>query len=570
MKLKNALLCLFVLLSFWQCNSPQKEILQATTPVLGVTSQKAMVVSAREEASKIGSEIMQQGGNAFDAMVATEMALAVCYPNAGNLGGGGFMVYRTHKGEIGALDYREKAPLRAFKDMYLDQNNKYLQHKSKTGGLAVGVPGTIAGIFKAHQKFGSLPMQSILRPVILLAKNGFKITEKQAKQFNDHRAVFKQVNQENSIFTKNFKVGDVFKNEALANTLQQISDNGRKAFYQGDIAKTLVAFLQKNKSIISLKDLENYQAIWREPIVFNYKDLRIISMSPPSSGGICMAQILKTTANYPIAVYGHNTTKTIQVLVEAQRRAYADRSHYLGDPDFINIPVDSLLSDAYLKNRMDSFSFDGATPSHQIKHGNIQAPESKETTHYSIVDSYGNAIAVTTTLNASFGSKLYSKKLGFFLNNEMDDFSAKPGTPNLFGLIGADANAIAPQKRMLSSMTPTLVEKDNKLWMSLGTPGGSTIITSVLQTILNVYEFNMSMQQAVDAPRFHHQWLPDVVKVEATSFDAKTIKDLENKGYVIDYKNPSSIGTVDAILVHPDGSFEAGADKRGDDTAVGF
>ena len=570
MKLKNALLCLFVLLSFWQCNSPQKEILQATTPVLGVTSQKAMVVSAREEASKIGSEIMQQGGNAFDAMVATEMALAVCYPNAGNLGGGGFMVYRTHKGEIGALDYREKAPLRAFKDMYLDQNNKYLQHKSKTGGLAVGVPGTIAGIFKAHQKFGSLPMKSILRPVILLAKNGFKITEKQAKQFNDHRAVFKQVNQENSIFTKKFKVGDVFKNEALANTLQQISDNGRKAFYQGDIAKTLVAFLQKNKSIISLKDLENYQAIWREPIVFNYKDLRIISMSPPSSGGICMAQILKTTANYPIAVYGHNTTKTIQVLVEAQRRAYADRSHYLGDPDFINIPVDSLLSDAYLKNRMDSFSFDGATPSHQIKHGNILAPESKETTHYSIVDSYGNAIAATTTLNASFGSKLYSKKLGFFLNNEMDDFSAKPGTPNLFGLIGADANAIAPQKRMLSSMTPTLVEKDNKLWMSLGTPGGSTIITSVLQTILNVYEFNMSMQQAVDAPRFHHQWLPDVVKVEATSFDAKTIKDLENKGYVIDYKNPSSIGTVDAILVLPDGSFEAGADKRGDDTAVGF
>ena len=570
MKLKNALLCLFVLLSFWQCNSPQKEILQATTPVLGVTSQKAMVVSAREEASKIGSEIMQQGGNAFDAMVATEMALAVCYPNAGNLGGGGFMVYRTHKGEIGALDYREKAPLRAFKDMYLDQNNKYLQHKSKTGGLAVGVPGTIAGIFKAHQKFGSLPMQSILRPVILLAKNGFKITEKQAKQFNDHRAVFKQVNQENSIFTKKFKVGDVFKNEALANTLQQISDNGRKAFYQGDIAKSLVAFLQKNKSIISLKDLENYQAIWREPIVFNYKDLRIISMSPPSSGGICMAQILKTTANYPIAVYGHNTTKTIQVLVEAQRRAYADRSHYLGDPDFINIPVDSLLSDAYLKNRMDSFSFDGATPSHQIKHGNILAPESKETTHYSIVDSYGNAIAATTTLNASFGSKLYSKKLGFFLNNEMDDFSAKPGTPNLFGLIGADANAIAPQKRMLSSMTPTLVEKDNKLWMSLGTPGGSTIITSVLQTILNVYEFNMSMQQAVDAPRFHHQWLPDVVKVEATSFDAKTIKNLENKGYVIDYKNPSSIGTVDAILVLPDGSFEAGADKRGDDTAVGF
>ena len=570
MKKTHLLLCLCVLLCFWQCDSPKKEISQSTTTVLGLISQKAMVVSAREEASKIGSEIMQQGGNAFDAMVATEMALAVCYPNAGNLGGGGFMVYRTHLGEVGALDYREKAPITANRDMYLDENKKYLQDKSKTGGLAVGVPGTIAGIFKAHKKFGSLPMQTILRPVILLAKNGFKITEKQAKQFNDYSAVFKQVNQENSIYTKKFKAGDVFKNKDLASTLQQISDNGRSAFYQGEIAKTLVAFLQKNGGIVSLKDLDNYQAIWREPIVFNYKDLRIISMSPPSSGGICMAQILKTTANYPIAQYGHNTTKTIQVLTEAQRRAYADRSHYLGDPDFIDIPVDSLLSDAYLKGRMDSFSFEGATPSKELTHGIISRAESAETTHYSIIDSYGNAIAVTTTLNASFGSKLYSKKLGFFLNNEMDDFSAKPGTPNLFGLIGGDANAIAPQKRMLSSMTPTLVEKDNKLWMTLGTPGGSTIITSVLQTILNVYEFNMSMQQAVDAPRFHHQWLPDVVKVEATSFDTKTIKELENKGYVIDYKNALSIGKVDAILVLPDGSLEAGADKRGDDTAVGF
>ena len=570
MKKTHLLLCLCVLLCFWQCDSPKKEISQSTTAVLGLISQKAMVVSAREEASRIGSEIMQQGGNAFDAMVATEMALAVCYPNAGNLGGGGFMVYRTRRGEVGALDYREKAPLRANRDMYLDENKKYLQDKSKTGGLAVGVPGTIAGIFKAHKRFGSLPMQTILRPVILLAKNGFKITEKQAKQFNDYSAVFKQVNQENSIYTKKFKAGDVFKNEALANTLQQISDNGRSAFYQGEIAKTLIAFLQKNGGIISLKDLDNYQAIWREPIVFNYKDLRIISMSPPSSGGICMAQILKTTANYPIAQYGHNTTKTIQVLTEAQRRAYADRSHYLGDPDFINIPVDSLLSDAYLNGRMDSFSFEGATPSKKLTHGTISQAESTETTHYSIIDSYGNAIAVTTTLNASFGSKLYSKKLGFFLNNEMDDFSAKPGTPNLFGLIGGDANAIAPQKRMLSSMTPTLVEKDNKLWMTLGTPGGSTIITSVLQTILNVYEFNMSMQQAVDAPRFHHQWLPDIVKVEATSFDDKTIKELENKGYVVDYKNASSIGRVDAILVLSDGSLEGGADKRGDDTAVGF
>ncbi len=561
---------LLLIIIFISCKENPKPVTKEKTPEIGLITQKAMVVSARAEASKIGNDILKRGGNAFDAMVGTEMALAVCYPFAGSLGSGGFMVYRTQYGETGALNYREKAPLKAHRDMYLDKTGEFISEKSKKGALAVGVPGTVAAIFSVHQKFGSIPIEELLKPVIELAKKGFVITPKQAKRLNHYAADFKTVNGEESIFTQSFKPGDTLKNPALAKTLQTISNKGLQAFYKGQIGDKLVNFIQKKGGIISKKDLELYETQWVDPIEFDYKNLHIISMSPPSSGGICLAQILKMIEPYNIGNYTHNGTKYIELLTEAERRAYADRSFYLGDPDFVSIPIDTLLSQNYLKNRMKNFSWQRATPSDSISYGRILGYESDQTTHYSIVDPLGNAIAATTTLNGAYGSKLYVKELGFFLNNQMDDFSAKPGTPNMFGLIGGEANAIAPQKRMLSSMTPTIVEKDGKLWMTVGTPGGSTIITSVLQTILNVYEYDMTMQQAVNAPRFHHQWLPDIIRFEPDLFNKKVLDSLQRKGYTIDEKKSRIIGKVDAILVLPNGNLEGGADRRGDDTAVGF
>lgn len=557
--------CLF--LSLVSC---KVKSLESPHPTYGLISENAMVVSARTEASRIGVEIMKKGGNAFDAMMATEMALAVSYPFAGNLGGGGFMVYRMANGDIGALDYREKAPKAAFPNMYLDEHGEVLPEKSQLGALAVGVPGTVAGIFEAHKKFGSLSIKDILSPVIRLAQKGFVVTEKQQQRFLNYRELFLTVNTDTIPYARNITAGDTIKNIALATTLQFLIDKGRNGFYKGEVAEELVTHLQENGGIITLDDLADYEAVWRKPVRFTYKDLTVISMSPPSSGGTCLAQIMKMIEPYDIKQYGHNQEKTIQLLIEAERRAYADRSFYLGDPDFINIPLDTLISATYLQQRMQDFNFDRATPSIEVSHGKVPGYESDETTHYSIVDQFGNAISVTTTLNGAYGSKLYNGTLGFFLNNEMDDFSAKPGIPNMFGLIGAEANAIAPEKRMLSSMTPTIIEKHDNLWMSVGTPGGATIITSVLQTILNVSEFGMTMQDAVNAPRFHHQWLPDVVIFEPNAFDQKLLKNLEAKGYNIDQEESQIIGKVDGILVREDGTLEGGADKRGDDTAIGF
>ncbi|WP_341221398.1 gamma-glutamyltransferase [Polaribacter atrinae] len=536
----------------------------------GLITQKAMVVSARIEASKIGSEILKNGGNAFDAMAATDLALAVAYPFAGNLGGGGFMVYRKADGEIGALDYREKAPLAAERDMYLDNEGNVVKEKSTLGAMAVGVPGTLAGIFTAHKKFGTMPMSEILKPVIDLAKRGVVVTKKQEDRIKNYQALFLKANKDSIPLNKNWKENDTIKYPALAETLIRIQQNGVDEFYKGETAKKMVSFIQANGGIITLEDLAKYEARWRTPVTFKYDNLKIISMSPPSSGGVALAQIMKAIEPYDLDQFGHNSTKSIQVITEAERRAYADRSFFLGDPDFVTVPQQKLISKEYATKRMADFSFEKATKSADVSHGNIEIVESDETTHYSIIDQFGNAVSVTTTLNGAYGSKLYSPELGFFFNNEMDDFSSKPGVPNMFGLIGAKANEIHPEKRMLSSMTPTIVEKNGKLFMVVGTPGGSTIITSVLQTILNVHEYKMGMQEAVNAARFHHQWLPDVVKMEPNSFDKQAISELKDLGYTIDETTSRIIGKVSAILVLPNASLEGGADKRGDDTAVGF
>lgn len=536
----------------------------------GFIANKALVVSAREEASKIGSEILLKGGNAFDAMCATELALAVAYPYAGNISGGGFMVYRKNTGEVGSLDFREKAPVNSTKNMYLDKNQNAIPNLSTDGALAIGVPGTLAGIFEVHKKYGSLPIEEIFLPAIQLAKKGVVVTQKDKQKLDTYRNEIIKISGTKTLLAKNYAVGDTIKYPALSRTLQRILKNGADEFYKGKTAKKMVRFIKKNGGILTLQDLALYKTVWRKPIEFTYKELKIYSMAPPSSGGVTLAQIMGMIEQLPISNFAHNSSEYMQILVEAERRAYADRNYFLGDPDFVEIPIQKLLDKDYLKKRIENFSFEQATPSNRVAHGNCHIIESDETTHYSIVDKMGNAVAVTTTLNGAYGSKLYCDELGFFFNNQMDDFSIKPGVPNSYGLVGAEANSIAPQKRMLSSMTPTIVEKNGNLFMVVGTPGGSTIITSVLQTILNVYEHKMTMQEAVNAPRFHHQHLPDEVIIEPNLFSQEVLENLSKKGYTISVKNAPVIGKVDAILVLPNGTYEGGADFRGDDKAIGF
>ena len=529
---------------------------------------KGAVVSAREEASAIGVEIMKKGGSAFDAMIATDLALTVCYPNAGNIAGGGFLVYRTNQGVKGSLDFREKAPLAADANMYLDAEGNVIPKISILGGLAVGVPGTVAGLYEIHQKFGTLAWKDLVQPAINLARNGYVVTEKQYKSFESKKEDFIAVNGTDTFYAQGFKAGDLIKNEALAVTLEHIAKKGKAGFYEGPVADALIQRVQATGGIITHEDLLTYKPVWRDPVNFKYKDLSIYTMAPPSSGGICLGQIMKMIEPYNVGQYLQNSIEAIQVIVEAERRSYADRSLYLGDPDFVNIPQDSLLDVSYLNERMESFSFENATKSSEINPGTIVWEESEETTHYSIVDPMGNAVAVTTTLNGSYGSKVFVEEGGYFLNNEMDDFSSKPGVPNMFGLIGGKANAIAPQKRMLSAMTPTIVERNGKLAMVVGTPGGSTIITSVLQTLLNVFEYDMDIQTAVSTPRFHHQWLPDIVIFEPNLFSQSLMDSLQGKGYDIKEQYSRIIGRVDAILISEDMNLSTGADPRGDDTAV--
>ncbi|WP_353132797.1 gamma-glutamyltransferase [Pseudopedobacter sp.] len=531
--------------------------------------KNGVVVSAHPAASKVGLEILKKGGNAIDAAVAVQFALAVVYPNAGNIGGGGFLVYRDNRGNINALDYREKAPLKAHRDMYLDKSGNPIKDKSLYGHLAPGVPGTVDGMVRAHKEYGKLSWKELVEPSVDLAKNGFPITAQQAKELNEIKASLKQFNPLGTALVKEteWKAGDLLIQTELANTFMQIRDKGRAGFYEGEVADYIVAEMKRGSGLITKRDLFEYQSAWRKPVTGMYKGYKIITMPPPSSGGIALVQLLNAVAPYPISKWGHNRDSTVRLIVEAERRVYADRSEYLGDPDFYTVPKEQLLNYAYQQKRMETFSWDYATASSAVKPGRLVGKESEETTHYSIVDADGNAVSVTTTINLAYGSKVVVKGAGFLLNNEMDDFSVKPGSPNAFGVTGGIANAIAPGKRMLSSMTPTIIEKDKKLYMVVGTPGGSTIITSVFQTILNVLEFGQDMQQAVTSKRFHHQWLPDTVFTEKDVFDVETKIKLQQKGYQLTHRG--NIGRVDAILKTENG-YQGGADPRGDDTVAGY
>ena len=544
---------------------------QTTPPSSQEYFTKAAVVSSRIEASEIGARILKEGGNAFDAMIATELALAVAYPFAGNISGGGFMVYRKADGSTGSLDYREMAPLTAEADFYLDDEGQVIRGKSTLGANAVGIPGTVAGLFAVYDSLASLPFERLIQPAIDLAHNGVVVTEKQARRLAYYDSLFTVVNGRVLTRFSGAVAGDTIVYPELASTLEKLRDHGRAIFYKGEIAEKIASFIQENGGIIEVADLAAYEAKWRTPVSIHFKGYDLISMAPPSSGGITMAQIfgmLERPLKEDVVL---DSPEYIHLLTESFRRAYADRNYFLGDPDFVAIPTQEMSSTAYLEERMADFDPNAATSSSEVSHGEIHATyESDETTHYSIIDSYGNAVSVTTTLNGGYGSKLYHEDLGFFYNNEMDDFSAKPGVPNMFGLIGSEANEIAPGKRMLSSMTPTIVEKDDELFMVIGTPGGSTIITAVAQTFLRAAVYNQPMQESVDAGRFHHQWKPDILILEPNRFSAETIEALKAKGHRISEETNRIIGKVNALKIHPKRGIEVGADSRGDEAAAGF
>ncbi|MGB8194508.1 MAG: gamma-glutamyltransferase [Chitinophagaceae bacterium] len=529
-------------------------------------TRNGAVVSAHPLASKAGLDVLKQGGNAIDAAIATQLALAVVYPGAGNLGGGGFMVARLQNGQVVSLDYREKAPASASRDMYLDNKGEALTEKSQNGHLAAGVPGTVAGLF-ASMKYAKLPFKKLIQPAIDLAEKGFVITAAEARGLNGTQDEFKKYNTVQPVFVKAtaWKAGDTLVQKDLANTLKRIRDNGQKGFYEGKTAELIVAEMKRGNGIITLNDLKQYQAKWRTPIQVDYKGYKIVTMPLPSSGGILLPQMLKMVENEPLKQYGFHSLQAVQLMTEVERRAYADRAKYLGDVDFYKVPVKQLISKEYAKARMKDYVPDKAGNSKDVQAGII--PESEETTHLSVYDKSGNAVAVTTTLNGGYGSRTVVGGAGFLLNNEMDDFSVKPGVPNMYGAVGAEANAIEPGKRMLSSMTPTIVLKNNKPYLVVGTPGGTTIPTSVFQTLVNILDFELTAEEAVNKPKFHHQWLPDELYLERDFPENITVR-LKQIGYTINSRG--QIGRTEVIKIYPDGKIEAVADKRGDDDARGW
>ena len=560
---------LFSLLLFIQTNA-QINPFKYTIEKRAVGTNGA-VSTAHPIASQVGIEILKKGGNAFDASIATQLALAVVYPGAGNLGGGGFLVAHTEKGKSIAIDYREMAPGKASRNMYLDKDGNPQMNLSQHGHLASGVPGTIAGLF-ASLPYAKLPFKELIQPAIDLAAKGFSITAAEASSLNGNKSAFEKYNTRPTVFVKNenWKAGDTLVQTELAATLTRIREEGMKGFYEGETSRLLVEEMQRGGGMISLDDLKNYKAVVRDAMVFDYKGYTVLGMPMPSSGGLLMEQMMKMIADRNIAKMGFHSIEAVQLMTEVERRAYADRAEFMGDQDFVKVPVKTLSSAAYLKERMKDFVPGKATPSEAVAPGKVN-PESEETTHLSVADQYGNVVSVTTTLNGGYGSKTVVGGAGFLMNNEMDDFSVKPGVANMYGAVGKEANAIQAGKRMLSSMTPTVVLKNKQPYLVVGTPGGTTIPTSVFQTLVNILEFGQSPLDAVNNPKFHHQWLPDQLMVEK-EFPTAVKEDLEKMGYKV--VNRGQIGRTEVIQLNWKGKkllqIEAVADKRGDDHASAY
>jgi gamma-glutamyltranspeptidase / glutathione hydrolase len=528
--------------------------------------QKAAVTSAHPLASMVGAAIMKDGGNAYDAAIAVQFTLAVVYPAAGNIGGGGFLLSRNKEGVLMGIDFREAAPSKAHRDMYLDENGNPIDGMSRLGASASGIPGSVAGMFSTLP-FAKMTMKQLLQPAYELAANGFVITESEARSLNAERKNFLTHSAQASAFTRkeNWKAGDTLYQPELAATILRIQQKGKAGFYEGETADLIVKEMKNSKGVISLEDLKNYNPKFRKPIEFDYRGHHIISFAPPSSGGILIAQMMQMIAPYPVSVMGANSFESVSLMVEAQRRAYADRAEHMGDPDYWKVPTTTLTSNAYAQDRMKDYQAGVAGNSKDIQAG--VAKESEQTTHFSIIDEAGNMVAVTTTLNGSYGNKTIVGGAGFLLNNEMDDFSIKPGVPNMYGALGGEANAIQPGKRMLSSMTPTLVTKNNQPYITIGTPGGTTIPNQVYEGLVNIIDHKMSLKAAIDAPRFHHQHIPDNLSVEA-DFPEKTIITLKEKGYIVNKRG--AFGRMDGVMILPNGNRVAAGDKRGDDSVAGY
>jgi len=561
------LLAVFLLVDMG-CGTTEGDPRPPATLARGLITDHAMVVSAHPLATEVGVQVLRAGGNAIDAAVAVHQALAVVLPWAGNIGGGGFMVIRMADGTVHSLDFRETAPAAAARDMYLDERGTVITQLSLLGHKAAGVPGAVAGMFAALDSLGSLPMEQLIQPAIDLATNGFALTAHEANELNAAMADLQRTNTRPNAYTGrvHWNTGDSLRLPELAGTLTRIRDHGRDGFYSGETAALIVAETERGGGLMTIDDLAAYRAVWRPHMEGNYRGCAVYGMAPPSSGGIALMQLLEAIEPMDVREAGVLRSATIHRMVEAERRVYADRATHLGDPDYLRVPAGGLIDSIYIRDRMADFDPLRATLSTTIAAG--MPKETEHTTHFSIVDAAGNAVSCTTTLNDSYGSKVVVGGAGFLLNNQMDDFSAAPGTPNAYGLIGGEANSIAPGKRMLSSMSPTIITREGKLLMVVGTPGGSTIITSVFQVVLDVLDHGMTMQEAVATPRFHHQWLPDSIQVETGAIKSEDSLALTRMGHSFMTRAP--IGRVDAILVLPDGRLEGGADPRGDDRAGGY